>query len=79
MNELFVALYRDFESCDCPTVHDPKTIGVLGRIAEAICAGEISRSEFDSFADRYLGRGYFHEDCMTFMNWVTEYLSYRQF
>lgn len=79
MNELFVGVYRDFESCDCPTVHDPKTIGSLGRIAEAINAGVISRSEFDSFADEYLGRGYFNRDCKTFMDWITEYLAYRQF
>lgn len=79
MNELFVAVYRDFKSSDHPTVHDPKTIGTLGRIAEAISSGTISRAEFDRFADQYLGRGYFHEDCMAFMNWVTEYLECRHF
>lgn len=78
MNELFVAVYRDFKGCNCPTIHDPKTIGSLGRIAEAINAGEISRSEFDIFADEHLGSGYFKDDCMMFMNWVTEYLAYRQ-
>lgn len=75
MNDLFVSVYRDFKGCNCPTVHDPKTIGALGRIAEAINAGEISRSEFDRFADEYLGEGYFNKDCRTFMDWVTEYLA----
>lgn len=77
MNELFVAVYRDYESCECPTVHDPMTISALGRIAEAINSGDISRSEFDRFADEYLGDGDFNHDCKTFMNWITEYLAYR--
>ncbi len=79
MNELFVAVYRDFAGCNCPTVHDPKTIGALGRIAEAINAGIISRSEFDRFADEHLGNGDFRKNYKTFMDWVTEYLAYRQF
>lgn len=79
MNELFVAVFRDFNGCNCPTVHDPKTNAALGRIAEAITAGEISRAEFDRFADERLGSGYFREDCKTFMDWVTEYLAYRHF
>lgn len=79
MNELFVAVCRDYESSDCPTVHDPKTIGALGRIAEAINAGEISRAEFDRFVDEHLGKGYFNKDCKAFMDWVTEYLSCRCF
>lgn len=77
MNNDFILLKRDFESNPLPTVHDPKTIAALGRIAEAINAGEISRSEFDRFADEELGGDYFTEDCKTFMNWVTEYLAYR--
>ena len=77
MNELFVSVYRDFKSCNCPTIHDPKTIGALGRIAEAINAGEMSRSEFDRFADEHLGKGYFNKDCKIFMDWVTEYLACR--
>ena len=77
MNDLFVSVYRDFKGCNCPTVHDPKTIGALGRIAEAINAGDISRSEFDRFADEYLGEGYFNKDCRIFMDWVTEYLACR--
>lgn len=79
MNELFITICRDFESCNNPTVHDPKTIGALGRIAEAINAGLISRAEFDRFADKYLGNGDFHKDCMAFMDWVTEYLGCRNF
>lgn len=77
MKELFVAVYRDFKSCDCPTVHDPKTIGALGRIAEAINSGEISLSEFDCFAEESLGNGYFKRDCKAFIDWVTEYLACR--
>ena len=77
MNELFVSVYRDFYNCNCPTVHDPMTSSALGRIAEAISSGDISRSEFDRFADEYLGNGYFKADCMAFMDWVTEYLAYR--
>lgn len=77
MNELFVAVLRDYDSCDCPTVHDPKTIASLGRIAEAISAGEVSRSEFDKFADEKLGDGGFNRNCKTFLDWVTEYLDCR--
>lgn len=77
MNELFVAVFHDYESSNTPTVHDPKTIASLGRIAEAISAGEVSRSEFDRFADEKLGDGDFNRNCKTFLDWVTEYLNCR--
>lgn len=77
MNEEFILLKRDYNSSQLPSVHDPKTIATLGRIAEAINAEEISRLEFDRFADAELGRGYFNEGCKTFMDWVTEYLACR--
>lgn len=77
MNDDFIMLKREFDSCQLPSVHDPKTNAILGRIAEAINAGEISRSKFDRFADAELGRRYFNEDCKTFMDWVTEYLACR--
>lgn len=77
MNEDYAALKRDYESCQMPTVHNPKTIAVLGRIAEAIYAGEISRADFDGFVDRELGDGYFNRDCKAFMDWVVEYLACR--
>lgn len=79
MNELFVSVYRDYKSGNFPTVHDPKTIGALGRIAEAMNAGEISRTEFDNFADEHLGDGSFNKNCKMFMDWVTEYLACRHF
>ena len=73
MSQFFELLEQDYRNRQMPLWHDPATVRALCGVVDSIVQGDITRGEFDEFAEKALGGGDFAKGCENFVDMCVTY------